>query len=65
MTEPLTYTVEQAAERLGVSRGTAYQAVREGQVPSVRVGRRVLIPRHRLEAFLNGEQLNGARTDSS
>jgi excisionase family DNA binding protein len=45
---PLTLTVEQAAEALGISRGLAYQAVREGAIPSVRIGRRVVVPRARL-----------------
>jgi excisionase family DNA binding protein len=50
--EPLVYTVEQAAEILAVSRGTAYEAVRAGEIPSVRVGRCIRVPRHRLEELL-------------
>jgi excisionase family DNA binding protein len=46
-------TVEQAAEVLHVSRGTAYEAVRAGQIPSVRVGRCIRIPRHALEQMLS------------
>ena len=52
-------TVEQAAEFLHVSRGTAYEAVRAGQIPSVRVGRCIRIPRHALE-----QMLTAAGTDS-
>jgi excisionase family DNA binding protein len=49
---PLTLTVEQAAAMLGVSRGVAYEAVRAGQIPSIRLGRRILVPRARLLELL-------------
>jgi excisionase family DNA binding protein len=52
--ERLTYTVEEAAELLGISRNSAYEAVRKGEIPTIRLGRRILIPRSRLEALLGG-----------
>lgn len=49
MTElPLTVSVEDAAVLLGVSRGLAYEAARRGQLPTIRLGRRLLVPRARL-----------------
>jgi excisionase family DNA binding protein len=48
-------TVEQAAEVLGIARGSAYQAVRSGEIPSLRIGRRILVPRVQLERLLDGE----------
>jgi excisionase family DNA binding protein len=48
----LTYTVEEAARLLGISRNSAYEAVRRGELPTIRLGRRILIPRSRLEDFL-------------
>ncbi len=39
----LTGTVEEAAEVLGISRNSAYEAVREGEIPSMRAGRRILV----------------------
>jgi len=48
----MTMTVEQAAAALGVSRGTAYEAVRTGQLPTIRIGRRVLVPIEGLETLL-------------
>ncbi len=51
---PDALTVEQAAELLGISRGLGYQAVRAGQIPSVRIGRVIRIPRHALEELLGG-----------
>lgn len=47
-----TVSVDEAAAILGVSRGSAYAAVRAGTIPSVRVGRRLLIPTARLAALL-------------
>ncbi len=47
-----TMTVTEAATCLGVSRYAAYQAVREGSIPSIRIGRRILVPVQALEALL-------------
>jgi excisionase family DNA binding protein len=51
----LTMTVEAAARELGISRNTAYECARTGQIPTVRLGRRLLVPRAALEAMLRGE----------
>jgi excisionase family DNA binding protein len=48
----LTLTVEEAAATLGISRAFAYEAVRRGEIPSIRIGRRVLVPRATLERML-------------
>ena len=47
-------TVEAAAAYLCISRGLAFAAVRDGSLPCVRIGRRILIPRRQLEALLDG-----------
>ena len=39
-----TFTVEEAAAILGISRTTAYECVRSGELPSLRFRRRVVIP---------------------
>ena len=49
----LTVTVEEAAAALGISRGLAYQLVHRGEIPSVRLGRRIVVPRRALEAVLD------------
>ena len=51
--ERLTITVDEAAARLGLSRNGAYEAVRRGEIPSLRIGRRVLVPRAALERMLD------------
>lgn len=48
----LVYTVEEAATLLGISRSFAYEAVQRGDVPSMRIGRRILVPKAALERFL-------------
>jgi excisionase family DNA binding protein len=50
--KPLTYTVEQVAKMLGLSRGSTYEAIRKNEIPHVWIGRRILIPRVLLERFL-------------
>jgi excisionase family DNA binding protein len=65
MSERLTYTVEEAAERLGVSRGSAYQAAREGQLPTLRLGRRLLVPRQALERMLTAAGTDSPQTNGA
>ena len=59
MNEPLTITVEDAARLLGISRGLAYEAVRRGELPVIRLGRRLLVPRQRLYELVGTQ--NGDR----
>ncbi len=50
----LTYTVEEAASLLGISRGLAYEMVRQGDLPALRLGqRRLLVPVASLEEWLS------------
>lgn len=39
-----TMQVDQAAAALGISRGAAYNAVQTGEIPSIRIGRRIVVP---------------------
>ncbi len=55
-------SVAETAELLGISRWLVQQAVRDGSLPSVRVGRRILIPRLRLQAWLDG---SGSAADTA
>ena len=47
-----TVSVDDAARILGISRGAAYAAVRDGSIVSIRIGRRLLIPTARLATLL-------------
>ncbi len=46
--ERLTLTVEEAARALGVSRAHAYELAARGEIPTLRLGRRILVPREAL-----------------
>ena len=41
---PPTLSVEDAAGLLDISRASAYQGVKSGEIPCIRVGRRILVP---------------------
>ena len=53
--ERLAYTVSEAAEQLGIGRTHAYALAKAGKLPTVTLGRRVVVPRSRLDAMLAGE----------
>jgi excisionase family DNA binding protein len=63
LTQPTTlvYTIREAASLLTLGRSSMYNAVRNGSIPSVKLGRRLLIPRAALEQFLlkAGQPENG------
>lgn len=46
--EKLTYGVEQAAQQLRISPAFPYQACARGEIPHIRIGRRMLIPKSAL-----------------
>jgi excisionase family DNA binding protein len=47
-------SVPQAAALLGISRGSAYEAARRKEIPTIRIGRRLLVPSDALERLLSG-----------
>jgi len=51
---PRTLTIAEAAAQLGVSPAAAYAAARNGELPSLRLGKRVLVPRDAFERLLDG-----------
>lgn len=48
-------TVAETAKVLGIGRSAAYGAARRGEIPSLRLGRRVLIPKRALSSLLAGK----------
>jgi len=54
MADKLVLTVSEVAKILRLSRNSAYQGVLRGEIPSIRVGKRILVPRRALEALLEG-----------
>lgn len=53
--ERMTLTVEEAAARLGLSRWSAYNLAKNGELPTIKLGRRVLVPKAALDKLLAGE----------
>jgi len=47
------FSVAEVAEILGLSRNSTYEAIRRAEIPSVKMGRRVLIPREALQRVLS------------
>ena len=50
--EKLALSVEEAGALLGISRDLAYDLVARRELPSVRLGRRIVVPRRALEETL-------------
>ena len=46
--DTLTMTVEEAGKLLGIGSSSAYGAIRGGELPSLKIGRRILVPRSAL-----------------
>jgi excisionase family DNA binding protein len=60
---PLTVSVEETGRLLGISRGAAYRAAACGQIPTIRVGRRLLVPIARLRQLLGVTDHHSATVD--
>lgn len=56
-----TMTIEEAARALGVGRSSAYEAARRGELPTIRIGHRVLVPRAALAQLLGEAPIDRAK----
>ena len=67
--ERKTMTVPEAAKVLGIGLSVAYEAARTGELPTIKVGKRILVPLVALERKLQGAAREftaiAARADSS
>jgi excisionase family DNA binding protein len=50
--DALTVSVEEAGRLLGISRGAAYARAVDGSLPTVRLGKRLLVPKGALQKML-------------
>lgn len=50
---PLTLTVPEVGEVLGISRAAAYELVRSKGFPHIRIGTRILVPRDKFLAWID------------
>ncbi len=52
MAEKLTLSVEEAAKLLGIGRNLCYDRVKTGEIPVIKIGKRLLVPKAALEKLL-------------
>jgi excisionase family DNA binding protein len=60
---PPMISVEETSKLLGVSRSAGYRAAATGQIPTLRVGRRLLVPTLRLLRMLGALEADLATTE--
>jgi excisionase family DNA binding protein len=53
MPEPRVVSIDETARILRISRGAAYQAVRRKEIPTLRIGKRLLVPLAAIERMLD------------
>ena len=56
----LTYSIKETAQVLGLSRNSVYQGCQRGEIPSIRVGKRILIPKAALLRILETTKNDGS-----
>ena len=52
----MVLTVPEVAAELQIPASTVYDLIRRGVIPAVRVGKRLRVPKRRLEDWINGRQ---------
>jgi excisionase family DNA binding protein len=56
-------TLNEVASLLRISRGSAYEAAKRKEIPTIRIGRRLLVPSDALERLLSGKTADDASSD--
>ena len=60
--EKLVLSIEEAAKLLGISRTLGYQAARTGELPTIKIGGRILVSRKAIERMLDGNVIGEQST---
>jgi excisionase family DNA binding protein len=55
-----TQTIDEAAKELGIGRNQAYAAAKRGEIPTIRIGKRILVLREPLKRLLAGSSTSEA-----
>jgi excisionase family DNA binding protein len=50
--DPRTYRIDQVAQLLGIGRNHAYEAAKRGEIPTIRIGKRLLVPKIAFDRML-------------
>ena len=58
---PLLLNVKQLAELLGVSDSSVYELIEEEDFPSLRIGKRIVIPKEELRKWITSHTKGGQR----
>ncbi len=53
--ERLVYSVPEAGRLLGLSRNAAYAAAKRGDIPTIRIGRRLVVPKAAFHRTFEGD----------
>jgi excisionase family DNA binding protein len=51
----LTYTVDEVAKLLRLNRNGVYGGIANREIPAIRIGRRLLIPKAAIDRMMSGE----------
>ena len=54
VSERKTYTIAEAARRIGSGLNQTYAAAKAGQIPTIKIGKRILVPKAALDRLLDG-----------
>ncbi len=54
--EKLVYSIQEVADLLGISRSYAYELARNGTLPVLELGKKRVIPKEKLNQWVNGER---------
>ena len=54
--KPKTQTIDEAASELGIGRNQAYAAAKRGEIPTIKIGKRILVLREPFKRMLEGMQ---------
>lgn len=54
---PLTYTIDEAAALIGIGRNAAYDAAHRGDIPTIRIGKRMLVLAGPLNTMLGAKPI--------
>jgi len=60
----LTLSVDETSKLLGIGRNSCYEAIARGEIPSIRIGKRLLVPRTGLENLLAGVIKNDSQVNA-
>ncbi len=62
--EPVRYSVAELAALLGLSDESIYRGIRRNQIPHLRIGRRLVLPKVAIDDWLRGASTGGTDATS-